>query len=140
MMGEKMKKCQRCEGFLVRDSIYNLEGQFYHIEVLRCLNCGETVDSTILKAREVKKDGKDIKTYRKNVFFQGKPVEWHIRPGWVSEQGSITIKKNGKESMRFGMNSMTTGKGLPMRLQNFASDSLTNYCVCKRKREHHGDY
>jgi hypothetical protein len=64
MMGEKMKKCQRCEGFLVRDSIYNLEGQFYHIEVLRCLNCGETVDSTILKAREAKKDRKGMQEQR----------------------------------------------------------------------------
>ncbi|MEX2492986.1 MAG: hypothetical protein WD425_14630 [Nitrospirales bacterium] len=50
-----MMKCQRFEGLLVRDSIYNLDGQFYHIEVLRCLNCGETVDRAILKAREAKK-------------------------------------------------------------------------------------
>lgn len=57
-------KCQRCEGFLVRDSIYNLDGQYYHIEVLRCLNCGETVDSTILKAREAKKDKKAIQEQR----------------------------------------------------------------------------
>jgi uncharacterized Zn finger protein len=64
MMGEKMMKCQRCEGFLVRDSIYNLDGQYYHIEVLRCLNCGETVDSTILKAREAKKDKKAIQEQR----------------------------------------------------------------------------
>jgi hypothetical protein len=55
-----MMKCQRCEGLLVRDSIYNLDGQYYHIEVLRCLNCGETVDSTILKAREAKKDRKGM--------------------------------------------------------------------------------
>jgi hypothetical protein len=55
-MSEKIMKCQRCQGFLVRDSIYNLDGQFYHIEVLRCLNCGETVDATILKAREGKMD------------------------------------------------------------------------------------
>lgn len=55
-MTEKTIKCQRCQGFLVRDSIYNREGQFHHIEVLRCLNCGETVDATILKAREAKRD------------------------------------------------------------------------------------
>lgn len=64
MMGKKLMKCQRCEGFLVRDSIYNLDGQYYHIEVLRCLNCGETVDSTILKARKVKKDRKEIQEQR----------------------------------------------------------------------------
>ncbi len=60
MMTEQMNgrtvKCQRCEGLLVRDSIFNLEGQFHRIEVLRCLNCGETIDATILKAREVKND------------------------------------------------------------------------------------
>lgn len=55
-MSEKVVKCHRCEGLLVRDSIYNLEGQFHRIEVLRCLNCGETVDATILKAREGKND------------------------------------------------------------------------------------
>ncbi len=56
MSAEKTMKCQRCEGLLVRDSIYNLDGQFHHLEVLRCLNCGETVDATILKARAVKND------------------------------------------------------------------------------------
>jgi hypothetical protein len=49
----------------MRDSIYNLDGQFYHIEVLRCLNCGETVDATILKAREAKKERQPI--------FKGNP-------------------------------------------------------------------
>lgn len=49
-------KCHRCQGFLVRDSIYNLDGQDYHIDVLRCLNCGETVDAAILKAREIRKN------------------------------------------------------------------------------------
>jgi len=58
-------KCQRCQGLLMRDSIYNLDGQFYHIEVLRCLNSGETVDATILKAREAKKERKPI--------FKGNP-------------------------------------------------------------------
>jgi hypothetical protein len=48
-----MMKCRRCQGFLVQDSIYSLDGQFYHIEVLRCLNCGETIDGAILKSREV---------------------------------------------------------------------------------------
>lgn len=57
-MNEKMVKCHRCEGLLVRDSIFNLEGQFHRLEVLRCLNCGETIDATILKARGMKIDQK----------------------------------------------------------------------------------
>ncbi|MDH4195423.1 MAG: hypothetical protein OEY80_14070 [Nitrospirota bacterium] len=60
-MTEKTMKCQRCQGFLVRDSIYNLDGQFYRIEILRCLNCGETVDEAILKAREAKKGKEQLK-------------------------------------------------------------------------------
>jgi len=60
-MTEKTMKCHRCQGFLVRDSIYNLDGQFYRIEILRCLNCGETVDEAILKAREAKKDRGQLK-------------------------------------------------------------------------------
>lgn len=55
MTDERIRKCPRCQGFLGRDSIFNLEGQFHRIEVLRCLNCGERVDATILKAREAKK-------------------------------------------------------------------------------------
>jgi len=50
-----MVKCERCEGFIVRDSIYNLEGQFLEIEVARCLNCGHTVDLTLLKMNQQKK-------------------------------------------------------------------------------------
>lgn len=36
-------KCQRCEGLMVRDEIYDPDGPYLHIEVLRCLNCGGTV-------------------------------------------------------------------------------------------------
>ncbi|HNP60294.1 MAG TPA: hypothetical protein PKM72_05605 [Nitrospirales bacterium] len=54
MSAERTMKCHRCAGLLVRDSIYNLDGQFHHLEVLRCLNCGDTVDPTILKARGMK--------------------------------------------------------------------------------------
>ena len=50
-----MVKCERCEGFMVRDSIYNIEGQFLEIEVGRCLNCGHTVDLTLLKINQKKK-------------------------------------------------------------------------------------
>ncbi len=63
-MGTEMMKCQRCKGLLVRDSIYNLDGQFYHLEVLRCLNCGETVDATILKVRGMKIDQRKKKEFQ----------------------------------------------------------------------------
>jgi hypothetical protein len=46
---------------MVRDSIYNLEGQFLEIEVGRCLNCGHTVDLTLLKINQ-----------RKNAYVQPK--------------------------------------------------------------------
>lgn len=55
-MGAKMMQCQPCKGLLVRDSTYNLDGQYHHLEVLRCLNWGETVVTTILKARGMKND------------------------------------------------------------------------------------
>ena len=55
-MSAGIMKCQRCEGLLVRDSIYNIEDQFHHLEVFRCLNCGETVDATILNAPKMKND------------------------------------------------------------------------------------
>jgi transcription elongation factor Elf1 len=61
---DKMVKCQRCNGLLVRDSIFNLEGQFHRLEVLRCLNCGETIDMTILKAREGKNDRRGKKEFQ----------------------------------------------------------------------------
>ncbi len=70
MIAERTMKCQRCEGLLVRDSIYNLDGQFHHLEVLRCLNCGETVDATILKAR----DGKNDQRVRKELQFSSRHV------------------------------------------------------------------
>lgn len=63
-MSAETIKCHRCEGLLVRDSIFNLEGQFHRLEVLRCLNCGETIDATILKAREVKNDQRGRKELR----------------------------------------------------------------------------
>jgi hypothetical protein len=37
---------------MVRDSIYNVEGQFLELQVGRCVNCGNTVDLTLLKTRQ----------------------------------------------------------------------------------------
>ena len=48
-----MGECERCRGFMVRDSIFNVDGQFLEIEIGRCLNCGHVVDLTLLKARQV---------------------------------------------------------------------------------------
>ena len=51
-----MMTCERCGGFMVRDSIYQVEDQFLELEVGRCLNCGYTVDLTILKMHAEKND------------------------------------------------------------------------------------
>lgn len=48
-----MGECERCRGFMVRDSIFNVDGQFLEIEIGRCLNCGHVVDLTLLKTRQV---------------------------------------------------------------------------------------
>lgn len=52
-----MVKCERCGGFLVKDSIYNVEGQFLEIEIARCVNCGHRVDLTLLKFKQEKQPG-----------------------------------------------------------------------------------
>ncbi len=41
---------------MVLDKIYDPDGQFLHIDIWRCLNCGDTVDPTILQARNEKKN------------------------------------------------------------------------------------
>lgn len=37
-------KCQRCQGLMVRDEIFDPDGPYLHIEVLRCVNCGRTLN------------------------------------------------------------------------------------------------
>jgi hypothetical protein len=39
-------KCSRCQGLMVYDNIYNLEGQYLKLEIGRCLNCGHILDLT----------------------------------------------------------------------------------------------
>lgn len=51
----KMVKCERCGGFLVKDSIYTVGGQFLELEIARCVNCGHTVDLTLHKTRPTSK-------------------------------------------------------------------------------------
>jgi hypothetical protein len=67
-----MVKCERCQGFMVRDTVYTLEGQFLEIEVGRCLNCGHTVDFTLLKINQKKKAEKE--RHEKQVTFHGIPI------------------------------------------------------------------
>lgn len=50
-----MVTCKRCGGFLVKDSIYNVEGQFLEIEIARCVNCGHRIDLTLLKFKQEKR-------------------------------------------------------------------------------------
>ncbi|WNM60026.1 hypothetical protein [Candidatus Nitrospira allomarina] len=40
---------------MVRDSIFNVDGQFLEIEMGRCLNCGHVIDLTLLKTRQGEK-------------------------------------------------------------------------------------
>lgn len=47
-------KCQRCQGLMIKDKIYDPDGQFLHLDIWRCVNCGETVDAAILQARKEK--------------------------------------------------------------------------------------
>ena len=52
-------KCPRCQGLMVQDQIYDIESPFLHIDILRCLNCGHTVDLTSLRARKEKEEKKE---------------------------------------------------------------------------------
>lgn len=36
-------KCPKCQGFVVRDQLFDPDGPFLHIAILRCLNCGSTI-------------------------------------------------------------------------------------------------
>jgi len=69
--GGLMVKCERCAGFMVKDSIYNVEDQFLELEVGRCLNCGHTVDLTLLKINPKKAEKE---RYEKQVTFHSIPI------------------------------------------------------------------
>lgn len=47
-------KCPRCDGLMVKDYIYDPRGAASHLEILRCLNCGESFDETVLRIRREK--------------------------------------------------------------------------------------
>ncbi len=40
---------------MVEEKIFDPDGQVYHLNVWRCLNCGETIDPAILKVRKEKR-------------------------------------------------------------------------------------
>ncbi len=48
----QMTSCTRCTGLLVSDWFYDLKNPGeYHVEVLRCVQCGHRVDPTIVQNR-----------------------------------------------------------------------------------------
>ena len=46
------RSCIRCRGLLVSDWFYDLKNPVeYHVKVLRCVQCGDRVDPTIVRNR-----------------------------------------------------------------------------------------
>jgi len=43
--------CPRCQGLLISDHLYNKNEALYVLSIWRCLNCGETFDSMIIRNR-----------------------------------------------------------------------------------------
>ena len=44
-------RCRRCDGMMVRDTIFDPFGTEYHSKVWRCIGCGEILDPVILANR-----------------------------------------------------------------------------------------
>lgn len=44
-------ECQRCQGLIVQDQVWDPDEALQSLSIWRCLNCGETVDWRILKNR-----------------------------------------------------------------------------------------
>ena len=58
-------KCSRCQGLVVPDQLYDPDGPYLHIAILRCLNCGETKylkDSPIIPDLKLRNVGCTKKT------------------------------------------------------------------------------
>jgi hypothetical protein len=53
-------RCRRCDGFMVRDRLYDLldNSGGLSIDAWRCVNCGEVLDGTIAsnRSRVVRKE------------------------------------------------------------------------------------
>ena len=60
--------CPRCEGLLMSDQVYNADEGLYVLSIWRCLNCGESFDSMILKNRTTQKE--------KGIMERPKSTNW----------------------------------------------------------------
>lgn len=57
--------CPRCQGLLISDYLYNKDEALSVLNIWRCLNCGETFDSMIMRNRTTligKEDAKKSKS------------------------------------------------------------------------------
>ncbi|MGD9852673.1 MAG: hypothetical protein AB7T38_15555 [Nitrospirales bacterium] len=45
-------KCPRCQGFVVYDQIWSSTDHLGMLPILRCLNCGETIEDGIIRNRQ----------------------------------------------------------------------------------------
>lgn len=53
--------CPRCQGLLIGDHLYHKDEALYVLSIWRCLNCGETFDSMIIRNR-ANQEGKEIES------------------------------------------------------------------------------
>ncbi len=60
--------CPRCEGLLMSDQVYNADEALYVLSIWRCLNCGETFDSMVLRNR--------IQQKKKGIMERPKSTRW----------------------------------------------------------------
>ncbi|MDR4494210.1 MAG: hypothetical protein R3B74_07270 [Nitrospirales bacterium] len=44
-------KCPRCQGFVIHDQIWSSTDNLRTLPILRCLNCGETIEDGIIRNR-----------------------------------------------------------------------------------------
>lgn len=45
-------KCPRCQGFLIPDQVWSSTDHIGMLPILRCLNCGETIEDEIIRNRQ----------------------------------------------------------------------------------------
>ena len=49
---EEIMKCPRCQGFVIHDQIWSPTDDLGMLPILRCLNCGETLEDGIIRNRQ----------------------------------------------------------------------------------------
>ena len=52
--------CSRCHGLMLNDQVYDPDEAILNLPIWRCVNCGETVDSLILRNRLRKDQEKKV--------------------------------------------------------------------------------